>query len=85
MFCHIVNLSHPVASSAVLSMAVALLLLMHCLMLLPFLWVFCGVRSLFSFAITSLELLYFCYVLNVMWLLSFFDSSSRYHGMVFSM
>ena len=54
------------------------------------LYCFVVLCALSSFAIISLGkreswLLYFCCVLNVMSLLSFFDSSSRCHGLACSM
>ena len=83
----------PVASAVGCSKAVVLLLFAHCLPLLLY------VRSLFCFAVRCVSflvlqsprwgrkswLLNFCSVLNVMSLLTSFDSSTRSHSLVFSM
>ena len=76
---------------------VVLLLFISCLLLLP-LFVGFSIRSLFCFAVRYLFssfatsrwrranwLFYFCCVMKVLSLLSFFDSSSRCHVLVWSM
>ena len=84
-----------VASACVRSKVVVLSLFIHCLLLLllsvgfsiRYMFCFAEFSILSSFAIISLGnreswLLYFCCVMNVLSLLSFFDSSSWCYGLV---